>query len=340
MTEVQECAFRRAQQEQATNKPQGPARILRLRKKLREALLGMVGSVATPAGIMQAARDVSNIFGLKSLRDPFAYALGSSGESSAVAAAYQSLLHSLVLGARVYPDAVTVAARRLAGNAPAVLAGIVVAPWQLQPYNEWCLAKIHGVSEASVGFEIYSGVPAGLYADVRLYRGTVEHLMLASGIATEMSLENEFMHPLELVGTWLHVHVDECATLQVSDFAATQSLKTRNRKLKAARNPETRVCPKGFRWECYACPAGRTDCDLAVRFQQPPVRTCEFGHEGYVEKGSMCVTCATNQWRAQRGILPLYEPPQIPRKETKDVSDTTTSAVTRREGHHMGVATT
>lgn len=69
MTEVQECAFRRAQQEQATNKPQGPARILRLRKKLREALLGMVGSVATPAGIMQAARDVCNIFGLKSLRN-------------------------------------------------------------------------------------------------------------------------------------------------------------------------------------------------------------------------------------------------------------------------------
>ena len=196
------------------------------------------------------------------------------------------------------------------------------------------------VSGTTVGLDVYSGLPAGLAVDVRLFRNTAERLCLATGIATERSLEEEFVHPAELFGMWMQVHVDAGTQLQVSDFKATQSLKDKNRKLRAARAVAARECPRNFTWECYACPMGVNDCPLAVRLKKPKLQACKSGHEGFVEKGDLCVTCTANEWRAQRGLIPLYLPPKITRKETQHVDHPAESTRAGREGHHLDVPVT
>lgn len=335
-----ECAYRRAREPQATNVPPGPSKVVALRGGIHAALADMSGLIATSDNLMAASREICSRMGLKTTRDPYADMLGPAGTPAAVLAVYHSLTHTLVLGARIAGDAVTSVSKRLAGNATALLAGVVVPPWEVQAYPEWCLARIGLVSDTAVGFEIYSGLAAGLSVDVRLFRNMAERLQLATGIATEKSLEAEFVHPAELYGTWLQLHIAAGTQLQLSDFKATQSLKEKNRKLREARRPDTRECPHSYAWECYACPLGAGDCPLAVRAKKPPLKPCKAEHEGFVEKGDLCVTCTANMWRAQRGISPLYLPPKIHRKEPKHVDDTAESTRSGREGHHLDVPVT
>lgn len=335
-----ECAYRRAREPQATNTPPGPAKSVTLRGGIHAILADMVGLIATPDNLMGASREICSKMGLKTTRDPYADMLGPVGTPAAVLAVYHSLTQTLVLGARIAADAVTAASKRLAGNTTALLAGVVVPPWEVQAYPEWCLARISLVSDTAVGFEVYSGLAAGLSVDVRLFRNMAERLQLATGIATEKSLEAEFVHPSELYGMWLQVHVVAGTQLQLSDFKAPQSLKEKNRKLREARRPEARECPHGYCWECYACPLGLGECHLAVRSKKAPVKVCKSGHEGFVERGELCVTCTANVWRAQRGIVPLYLPPKVHRKESQHVDDTAESTRAGRERHHLDVPVT
>ena len=335
-----ECAYRRAREPQATNIPPSASRLTALRAGIHGVLSDMTGLIATPDNLTVAAREICLRMGFKPTRDRYADGLGGGGTPAPVSAVYHSLTQTLVLGARIAADSVSVTARRLAGNTAALLAGVSVAPWQVQPYPEWCLARIVAVTDTAAGFEVYSGLPAGLHIDVRLFRNTAERLFLGTGIANDKSLEAEFIHPAELYGLWLHLHVAAGTQLQVSDFRATQTLKTNNRKLRESRRPEARECPHGFAWDCYTCPMGTAECQLACRTKKPAVKMCKRGHEGFVEKGELCITCAANEWRAQRGIAPLYLPPKIRRKENTNADNTAESTSTQREGHHLDVPVT
>ena len=326
---VHECAFKRTRSTQATNTPLGPSRITAYRQAIHGVLADFTGQLATTTTLLDMAKAVCGALKVKTTTDEYASMLGVAETSAAELAVYHSILPVVTVDSRMPANSAGVLARRLAGNVGTLLAGGIVPTWQVQPYPEWCLARVVYATATILGLELYSGLPAGLHIDLKLRQSTFERLCTTAGLLNEKELETTYVHPAEMYGAWIQIHIDAGTSLQMSDIRRTSSLAQRNRKLRSQRAIASRKCPHDFVWECYACPMAETECSLAVRLVRPPIGTCSGGHEGFLVRGDKgrCVTCAVNAWRQQRGIVPLYAPPKLQRKEQQHVDNAVKSVV-------------
>jgi hypothetical protein len=309
MSNLHECAFKRNKDEQAVNKPPGPAKVEKLAVKLYAVLSKYIGMLADPDTVSQIAYEATPVV----CGDIATIGTAATGGRPMHAEAlYGSLCASLPPASRITQACVARTAKRLAGNAEILKSGVTVTQWRFQPYPEWCLVKIVGVNDRTVGLDVYSGHPAGLLIDVRYSRNGIDYLHQVLGSVPAREFDDTSLHQSELVGMWAHAHVIASSTLQVAAFACSQSLKTKNKALRERRNIDTRECPKSFPWECYACPIGLDECPNAVRPHRPQIKQCVSGHLGFVPYNNegRCVTCSANIWRAQRG-MPTYTIPTI-----------------------------
>jgi len=332
MYDTQDCVFKKSRTDlQATNRPDGAKTILKARASLLSLLSDFVGAIADGPVYDEMAKDICTKLKQKPQIDDFTGEVVQSAPGSVYSAVYGSLQHVFPLGARVTPQTVEMASKRLAGNLGALKAGIAVSTWIMQPYQEWSVGRIGYIKGDLVGIEIMSGRAAGMWVEMRPYRNGLERICVTVGIVSWKDLDSMYVNPHELVGSFAQFHLDPGSGLQISDIRCMQSMRAANKKLKQSRDRMARKCPRNFVWECHECPLSTEDCSLAIREARPPIGECTNGHIGFILKhdGNLCVTCAANKWRAQRGIGPLYRPPQLRRKEENNADESTRSERSR-----------
>lgn len=333
-----DCVFARHPHVEATNKPPGPKQVFKYREKLKNVMTDFIASMATAENINVMAESIADAVTKINVNEDDLVAYSGHNNQPVVYGIRSSLQCTLAMNAKITYEALYSAAHRFAGNVVALKAGCPVTPWIHQSYPEWVLARINYITRNVVGVEIYSGLAAGLRLDIKIWPRDFELLYTTTGLISTRELDSVYVHPSELSGCWIQLHIPEGNTLKVSNVRITQTLKNLNKQLKAKRNVETRECPKNFNWPCHACPLGRNECSMAVREKRPEIGMCLNGHEGFLlkEDKGLCVTCAANEWGQSRGLDYDFNPPTLQRKQEYD-SNTVQSTGSEWKGDDMGL---
>jgi len=197
---------------------------------------------------------------------------------------------------------------RLAGNVEALCAGVYAPQWQYQTCPEWVAAVVAEANEcrtvsgkygANLSFLVINGGPAGATFQQFLSEHALHILGFSCGVRARYADSKLYAKDFVQMKVFGRLAVGE--SLKFTSFAVKGALVKGNKRLNAARDPETRVCPQGHRTVyCRNCPVGYVDCGLAVHretYTQKRCRVC--GKEGWVAPGGAKNTCIRCQHRQQ-----------------------------------------
>ena len=211
---------------------------------------------------------------------------------------------SFLEGQRLTPTTAEAMVKTVAGNTHLLLAGSAIRPWVAQTYTEWAIAKVlwarrhvtqqkrtHG---AVLGFELYTGLPAGMKFDQFYPINFIFMLAEKSGC---WSKKHSIHDPeaADLVGGFAMLLLEPGDQLRAMKFAFKGAVRTHNVALAKARGVD-RQCARKFKWSCSRCLWGYDDCKMGTHPRSYEMRMCANGHPKpgrfYVgESNSVCLAC-------------------------------------------------
>lgn len=186
-----------------------------------------------------------------------------------------------------------------------------VPPWYRQVHNEWVTSQVSGVRRSKLGwvpgymisFQLLNGLGASMTIE-KFWSTKFCQLVGRKELGfTKIHGSRPLRDPREFVSLRLQLLLDKNLSGVAPVFEQTRtnpSLDEWNRKLTNRRQPAKRECPEDFTHNCYLCPVGLADCELAVHANTYHHRLCPVcnDEEAPFDHGlseNLCVNCLERQ---------------------------------------------